>query len=115
MLFLAAEQFSLHVSAFISLSRRRAVRNGRSLRKLRTHGLKCGIPVLPFSTHFSRFLGISALCPEISAKEEKRPILAVFLLDSRPAGYTRISEALCKHKHTGHNHIGSIKVHPHSK
>lgn len=69
----------------------------RSLRKLRTHGLQCGIPALSFfSTHCSRFLGISALCPGMSAKEEKSSFLESFLF-SRPGGYTRITEALCKH------------------
>lgn len=50
-----------------------------------------------FSTHCSRFFGISAICPGMSAKEEKGPIL--FFLFSRPGGFTRISEAVCKHKH----------------
>lgn len=49
-----------------------------------------------FSTHCSRFLGISALCPGMSAKEEKSYFLESFLF-SRPGGYTRITEALCKH------------------
>lgn len=109
--------FSLLASSFTSLTRRRLAGNGRSLRKLTTHGHECGIPVLPFSfsfflffsTHCSRFFGISAICPGMSAKEEKRPILFLCSagLEGLP-GYQRLCANTRTNKRTVADYIKTL-------
>lgn len=74
-----------------------------------------------FSTHSSRFLGISALCPGMSAKEEKRPILETFFSSAGLEGILGYKKQ-CANTNTSNittaddsNGPFVIPLHPHSK
>ena len=62
-----------------------------------------------FSTHCSRFFGISAICPGMSAKEEKRPILFLCSagLEGLP-GYHRLCANTRTNKRTVADYIKTL-------